>query len=125
MKVLLRRQMQRMRPNRRDREFLRFLVPRTSCITWSGQFEWPSRSFKGIAERTILNVWIFKEHILGLGEQLAEEGRLSGAARSRYHHGWKMSRRLLNDFSQLSRDKSHMSIVKQYFRIIKSQRFWI
>ena len=38
-----------------------------------------------------LNVWIFKENVLGLGKQLAEEGRFSGAARSSYHHGRKMS----------------------------------
>jgi hypothetical protein len=38
-----------------------------------------------------LNVWILKENVLGLGEQLPEEGRLSSAARSRYHHGREMS----------------------------------
>jgi hypothetical protein len=72
-----------------------------------------------------LNVWIFKENVLGLGEQLAEKGRFSGAARPSYHYGWKMSRRFLNDISQLLRDIAHLSIVKQYFRIIKLQALWI
>jgi len=37
-----------------------------------------------------LNVGILKQHVTGLGEQLAEQSRLSGAPRSCYHHRGEM-----------------------------------
>lgn len=44
-----------------------------------------------VATNPSLNIGIFEEHVLGFGEQLAEKGGLSGAARSGYHHSWKVS----------------------------------
>jgi hypothetical protein len=65
-----------------------------------------------------LNVGILKQHVPGFGEQLAEESRLSGTARSSDYHRREMPRRLLESIPQLSRDISHMSILRSYFKLI-------
>src|SRR2546430_776305 len=70
-----------------------------------------------------LNVRIFKEHVLGLREQLAEEGRLSGAAWSCYNQRREMPSCLSDHSAQISRYISHMSIKRYNFRILNTRVF--
>jgi len=58
---------------------------------------------------------------VSLGEQLAKKSRLSGAARSCYDHRWKTPGGLSDHVVQISRDVSHVSIVRYDFRIINTQ----
>jgi hypothetical protein len=67
-----------------------------------------------------LNVGILKQHVTGLGEQLAEQSRLSGAPRSCYHHRGKMPGRHLEGSSQFSSDISHVNFLKYNLRIINT-----
>src|SRR5256885_2140227 len=70
-----------------------------------------------------LNVRIFKEHVLGLREQLAEEGRLSGAAWSCYNQRREMPSCLSDHIAQISRYIPHMSILRHNFRILNTHVF--
>jgi len=67
-----------------------------------------------------LNVGIFKKHVLDLREQLAEEGRLSGAAWSCYNQRREMPSCLSDHITQISRYIPHVSILRYNFRILNA-----